>query len=175
MIVLFWVIVLLMLAGVFWVIHFLIGLKLVGFFLNYELSLHKEGECYICKRHISYSDIIDHIWGMGYPSWEGLSSAQRETVRKQFQDMESLDEERNAVLAYEESLKHCQRRAKVKASLWVVHLPKVLSDQALGKALDKISDEKKRLREVEEMIRKYRSEELTQTQAWDKLFESFGG
>lgn len=170
LVVLFWVFISVVSLGLLFLVHFLVGLKLLPFFLNYEMIKHGEKKCYDCIDVFNLgrsADFYRHVSLLGRDKWEEMNKEERDKVRETYRVREEFD----GVREYEASLEHCKRRANKKASAWLKYLPKVLKDQSLDKALTDIGDEKKRLHEIDLAVQRYRAEELTPVEAWDKLFE----
>lgn len=170
LVVLFWVFISVVCLGFLFLVHFLVGLKLLPFFLNYELIKHGEKKCYDCGDRFGLGSSVDfyrHVSLLGRDVWAEMSQEERDEIRETYR----VREEDDGVREYENSLEHCKRRANSKASAWLKYLPKVLKDQSLNKALSSIGEEKKRLHEIDLAVQSYRAEELTPVEAWDKLFE----
>lgn len=170
LVVLFWVFITAVLLGALVLGHFFVGMKLLPYFLKYELEKHGEKKCYDCAsifRVGSTHYLYRHISSIGRDNWVAMSQEERDRIR----DSYTTSDEDEGAREYENSLEHCKRRANKKSSAWLKHLPKVMKDQALGTALDSIGEEKLRLREIDLAVERYRAEELTPAEAWDMLFE----
>ena len=170
LVVLFWVFITAVLLGVLALGHFFVGMKLLPYFLKYELEKHGEKTCYDCSSTnfgLGSADFYRQISIMGRDKWNKMSKEDRDEIRETY----IISDEEDGVREYEYSLEHCKRRAGKKSSAWLKHLPKVMKDQALGSALDSIGEEKVRLREIDLAVERYRAEELTPAEAWDMLFE----
>lgn len=170
LVVLFWVFISVVSLGSLFLVHFLVGLKLLPFFLNYEMIKHGEKKCFDCRSIFgsdSSMEFYRHVSLIGRDKWDKMSKEERDEIREIYK----VSEEHDGLWEYENSLEHCKRRANKKASAWLKYLPKVLKDQSLNNALDSIGEEKKRLHEIDLAVQRYRAEELTPVEAWDKLFE----
>lgn len=170
LVVLFWVFITAVLVGILALGHFFVGMKLLPYFLKYELEKHGEKTCYDCSSSLRMDSslyLYRYISTIGRDKWDAMGKENRDKIR----DTCATRDEDKGVREYEDSLEHCKRRANKKSSAWLKHLPKVMKDQALGSALDSIGEEKLRLREIDLAVERYRAEELTPAEAWDMLFE----
>lgn len=170
LVVLFWLFIIVVLSGIGWLVHFFVGMKLLPYFLKYELDKHGEKKCYDCSNSFgldSSHDLYRHISLLGMDKWNNMSKEERDKIREIY----VVSDEDDGSREYDRSLEHCKRRANKKSSAWLVNLPEVMKDQKLGSALNEIGEEKIRLHEIDLAVKRYREEELTSGEAWDILFD----